>query len=76
MTNITHEQQPDNPKTVPCPLCNGEGHIPLFSSMNLEEKKSTAHHLKKQGCSIRQIATIMGYKSHKSVQDLLIKENG
>jgi len=44
---------------------------PHLKQKNMELKSKKAKHLKSLGYSIREIASIMKYKSPKSVQDLL-----
>ncbi len=54
-----------------CPCCNGEGRIIPMRPKELKFKKQMAIRLDTEGLTIRQIASRMGYKSPKSVQDLL-----
>jgi len=56
-----------------CPVCHGTGNIkrPHGMQKDMELKRDHANRLRDQGYSIREIATIMGYKSPRSVQDLL-----
>ncbi len=57
-----------------CPTCHGTGNIkaPNLHGKNMDLKKSVARKLKVDGYSIREIMLIMGYKSPRSIQDLLI----
>ncbi len=54
-----------------CPICKGSGVIPFHKSISKEAKIVLAKQLKNDGNSIREIMQILGYKSPKSVQDLL-----
>lgn len=56
-----------------CPVCHGTGNIkrPHGMRKDMKLKRDHAKILRDQGYSIREIATIMGYKSPRSVQDLL-----
>lgn len=56
-----------------CPICHGTGSIenPHGKGKNMEFKIHVAKTLKEQGFSIREIMKVMGYKSPRSVQDLL-----
>lgn len=60
-----------------CPLCKGEGfYTPSpFLQRHVEKKFriSQAKKYQEMGFTIRQIALIMGYKSQRSVQELLSK---
>jgi hypothetical protein len=58
-----------------CPLCNGSGEIKLPSHRQklMAEKKNAAKALRSKGYSIREIMTIMKYKSPRSVVTLLNK---
>ena len=44
---------------------------PSFKQKNMALKKERAKYLKSEGYSIRETMRIMGYKSPKSIQDLL-----
>ena len=56
-----------------CPMCNGCGEIkqPHFQQKIMKEKSLMAQRMREQGYSIREIMKTMGYKSPKSVMDLL-----
>ncbi len=53
-----------------CPVCKGKGELINPKHIKIDMKKVTRL-LKNNGYSIRQIAIILGYKSHGSVQNLL-----
>lgn len=57
-----------------CPICQGKGTVSLYRSKNTEYRKLMAKRLHKQNFTIREIQTIMGYKSPRSVQTLLEKK--
>lgn len=44
---------------------------PSLNQKQMPRKRGTALHLRNQGYSLREIMKLMGYKSPKSVQDLL-----
>jgi hypothetical protein len=56
-----------------CPICHGTGNIkrPHGMQKDMELKRNHAKSLRDSGYSIREICVLMGYKSPRSVQDLL-----
>ena len=56
-----------------CPLCSGHGKTPDIQDKKeiLRIRKLLAKELRKQGYSIRKIQHTIGYKSPKSIQDIL-----
>lgn len=56
-----------------CPVCEGEGKIeaPSLKQKMMEEKRKIAKSLQDQKYSIREIMRLMGYKSPRSIQQLL-----
>jgi predicted DNA-binding ArsR family transcriptional regulator len=59
---------------IKCPICKGSGKIPVFKSLSIEKRRSIANKLKEQNLSIREIMKVLGYKSPRSVQQLLTKK--
>ena len=59
-----------------CPTCRGKGKIkaPHNKQKLMDEKEKLAIGLRRMGFSIREIMTIMGYKSPRSVSMLLEKK--
>ncbi len=55
---------------IKCPACKGKGELINPKHIKIDLKK-VVRILKDNGYSIRQIALILGYKSHGSVQNLL-----
>lgn len=57
-----------------CPICNGTGKIDKPAMINqMQQKINVAKLLRDNGYSIRQIMNLMGYKSTRSVTNLLEK---
>jgi len=58
---------------IKCPMCEGCGEIdaPLFRQKLMKEKEITAKRMRKQGYSMREIMEAMGYKSPRSIFQLL-----
>lgn len=56
-----------------CPICHGTGNIkrPHGMQKDMELKRNHAKSLRDSGYSIREICVLMGYKSPRSIQDLL-----
>jgi len=61
---------------IKCPMCEGCGEIeaPHFKQKIMNEKAATAKRMREQGYSIREIMKAIGYKSPRSIQQLLNKQ--
>lgn len=57
-----------------CPCCEGKGKMPIldYNKRFVDEKRKTAKALLKRGFSFRSVQKILGYKSVRSVQTLVI----
>jgi hypothetical protein len=62
-------------RKIKCPMCDGCGeiHAPEFKHKLMIEKRQTALRMREEGYSFREIMRAMGYKSMRSVQNLLGK---
>lgn len=62
-------------ETKSCPICKGTGKITTIKAENYTlENRKRAKKLHKEGYSYREIMTMMGYKSPRSISKLMNDE--
>jgi len=59
-------------ETKCCPMCSGTGQI--LKDNGIPNARKYARKLRKAGKSWREIANVMGYKSHNSIKHLVNKD--
>ena len=64
------------PEVNVCPTCKGKGILNVAKGPKVQSRRTAVLELNKQGYSIREIAKIMRFKSHHSVQWILARWKG
>lgn len=61
---------------IKCPICEGAGTLkkPKLNVSEIELKENATIILKKAGFSYREIMRLVGYKSPRSIQNILKKQ--